>query len=106
VALSLVGVGYRSRQRREPCQHRFLALLAEILLPDSVELGLTEVMIEENMIVLAMEALYPTAVCTDCHIVSQRVYNHYQRAIFDLPYVGRNALPHLTVRCSFCDNAR
>lgn len=79
-------------------------MLAEILLPDPVNLGLTEVAIEENTIILTVEALHPTAVCPDCHVSSQRVHSRYQRTVSDLPCVGRNTLLHLTVRRFFCDN--
>jgi transposase len=79
-------------------------MLAEILLPDPINLGLTEVVLEENRIILSVEALDPIAICPDCHCASQRVHSRYQRTVSDLPCVGRNTLLHLIVRRFFCDN--
>jgi transposase len=79
-------------------------MLAEILLPDPINLELTEVTIEGNTIVVTVEALQPIATCPDCHFASQRVHSRYQRTVSDLPCVGRNTVLHLVVRRFFCDN--
>jgi transposase len=79
-------------------------MLAELLLPDPIGLALDEVVIEENTIILTVEALHPIAICPDCHFASQRVHSRYGRTVSDLPCVGRKTLLHLIVRRFFCDN--
>jgi transposase len=80
-------------------------VLAQLLLPDPVNLELGEVLIEDDVVILAVSSRRRKAICPDCSRPSQRVHSRYWRAVADLPCGERRVQLNLLVRRLFCDNA-
>jgi transposase len=80
-------------------------MLEQVLLPQSAELELTEVAIEETVIRLQICSTSAAVMCPDCQQPSQRVHSHYWRAAGDIACAERRIRLRLGVRRFFCDNA-
>jgi transposase len=77
------------------------ALLSSILhLPAGITI--TSVHPSATELVIRVACSAPSMPCPECDQLSSRIHGHYERAIADLPCVGRNVLLMLTVRKFVC----
>ncbi len=79
-------------------------MLTEILLPQSANLCLEEVVTEPNMIVLQVSSGQTEALCPGCTHRSKRVHSHYTRTVADLPWAEWPVYLKVLVQRFFCDN--
>lgn len=78
--------------------------LVTFLLPDVNNLGIDELSIEEDGIIMKVHALQTDADCPLCHQIARREHSHYYRTVADLSVIGKPLHLKLYVRRFFCDN--
>lgn len=79
-------------------------MLADLLLPDVVNLRFDDFTLSESLITFTMSTTQTEAVCPTCSTRFQRVHSGYKRTLADSPVAGWRARLHLRVRRFFCDN--
>lgn len=79
-------------------------MLTEMLLPAASDLDLSDVAVEDEVIVLTVSSVRIAATCPDCRQRSSREHSHYWRTVADLACAERQIRLHLYVRRFFCDN--
>ena len=73
------------------------------LLPDASALRCDQVMIRQDVIVIAVSSANPSARCPHCGAVSTRIHSHYERTLADLPWQGQRVQMRWHSRKFFCD---
>jgi transposase len=76
-----------------------------ILLPDTINLRIDQVIIDDT-VTMALRSELLTAVCPSCGQAAKRVHSRYKRKPRDLPVSGRPVCLIIEVRRFFCDNTR
>lgn len=75
-----------------------------ILLPETVDLSIDQVIANDAMIVTSRSREF-TAACPSCGQAAKRVHSRYRRKLSDLAVSGRPVRLVLETRGFFCDNA-
>jgi len=81
-----------------------MIMIMDVLLPDTSQLCLDRIEIEENVIVLSVSSISPVGLCPLCGTLSDQVHSHYQRQPTDLPLAGYAVRMDISVRKFFCNN--
>jgi transposase len=79
-------------------------MLADLLLPDVVNLRFEDFAQCESQITFTMSAASNETACPTCSVRSRRVHSYYERTLADSPVAGWRVRLHLRVRRFFCDN--
>jgi transposase len=81
-----------------------LATLTQILLPSPCQLSVDDFLLTSTNLELCVSNREPTAHCTTCGTLAERIHSHYERFLADLPCCGRQIRIHWMVRRFFCDD--
>ena len=81
-----------------------LAVLVDVLLPDTAHLRLEHVLVDSNQLILTIRATPAEAACPLCHQPARRVQSKYTRTLADLPWASTRVQLQLHVRRFFCPN--
>jgi transposase len=79
-----------------------LSVSVSALLPDSSCLQIEQVTIQDDGVVISVQARSSTSCCPLCGRASDRVHSQYTRRLADLPWHGRSVRLQLHVRRFFC----
>ncbi len=72
------------------------------LLPHAPGLLVEETSLVDQVFVVVLRSMSPTAVCPSCQLPSARIHSHYERSPTDLPWGGTPLRLLLRVRKFFC----